>query len=72
MEPFEIDDKGHRWKREDDGAIDIFGVEWGHHNGPICVNCGYGFCHHCQELPGISCTVVEAPRQPTVKLLPPA
>lgn len=37
----------HQWKRED-GDIDIFAYEAGHHNGPVCVRCGDGFCRHCE------------------------
>lgn len=49
--------RGHEWRRDDDGEVDIFGVEYGHHNGPICVKCGYGFCHHCADGPGEDCNV---------------
>ena len=48
--------RGHEWKREENGDIDIFGVDSGYHNGPICVKCGYGFCHHCQRGPDEDCT----------------
>ena len=48
--------RGHVWKQNGpDGVIDIFGFESGSCNGPICVNCGYGFCHHCQEEPTVDC-----------------
>lgn len=47
--------RGHVWKKEEDGDIDIFGMSAGHHNGPVCVKCGYGFCHHCHELPQMDC-----------------
>lgn len=46
--------RGHVWRTED-GELDLFGYEHGHHNGPICENCGYGFCHHCQDLPDEDC-----------------
>jgi hypothetical protein len=48
---------GHVWKRDDfdKQSIDIFGKSGGYHNGPVCVNCGYGFCHHCQDKPTKPC-----------------
>lgn len=27
--------------------VDIFALEYGHHNGPECKKCGFSFCHHC-------------------------
>jgi len=55
---YETEARGHVWKRdEDDGEIDIFAYEGGeYHNGPLCVNCGYGFCHHCNDLPDEACS----------------
>lgn len=41
--------KGHQWRTNEDGSIDIFGYDAGLHNGPICVLCGYSFCHHCSD-----------------------
>lgn len=42
--------KRHVWAENDyDGNVDVFGLEFGHHNGPRCVNCGYSFCHHCED-----------------------
>ena len=54
---YEVETRGHIWKTNDyDGSVDIFGFEAGkYHNGPICTVCGYGFCHHCQDLPSIEC-----------------
>lgn len=55
---YEVNPRGHVWKTRDDvgsEGIDIFGYEIGNHNGPICVNCGYGFCHHCEEIPDHDC-----------------
>jgi len=50
--------KGHEWKIDEDGEIDIFAYNpHDPHNGPECVKCGYGFCHHCQELPDDNCPV---------------
>lgn len=58
--------RGHVWKRNDyDRSIDIFGKSAGHHNGPVCVNCGYGFCHHCQTGPDHDCP--KAKRKPKKK-----
>lgn len=49
-------ERGHHWQTLADGDIDIFGYEGGeYHNGPICVNCGYGYCHHCHDVPEVDC-----------------
>lgn len=37
----------HSWKKDFDGKIDIFAYSKGFCNGPRCVICGEGFCHHC-------------------------
>jgi len=37
----------HDWQREEDGSIDIFGMDADFHNGPACIRCGYCYCHHC-------------------------
>jgi hypothetical protein len=38
----------HEWKGDADGSRDIFAYEEGdYHNGPCCVRCHFGFCHHC-------------------------
>ena len=50
----DIENRGHAWRKED-GEIDIFGYSAGTCNGPICDACGYSFCWHCQESPGIDC-----------------
>jgi hypothetical protein len=58
---------GHVWKRDeyDKRSIDIFGYEAGsYHNGPVCVNCGYGFCHHCQDGPTKPCPKAKKTRKP--------
>ena len=37
----------HRWQTYGED-IDIFAYMVGeYHNGPRCVTCGFGFCHHC-------------------------
>lgn len=47
--------RGHVWQ-EFDGEIDVFAYEDGsYHNGPRCIKCGYGFCHHCQPGPDHDC-----------------
>lgn len=50
--------RGHVWKTEDDGDVDIMANAGGIHNGPECVKCGYSFCHHCAEngLPAEDCS----------------
>ena len=47
--------RGHVWLKNEDGSVDIFGIAYGYHNGPICELCDYGFCHHCQDLPSVDC-----------------
>lgn len=40
----------HKFKRTEGGDIDIFAYQSGeYHNGPECVRCGAGFCHHCHR-----------------------
>jgi hypothetical protein len=52
--------KGHEWKRDEEGDIEIFAYTNGdHHNGPRCVKCGYGFCHHCSDGPQEDCSTQE-------------
>ena len=45
----------HEWKRDEDGTVDVFGFDADTHNGPVCVRCGYGYCHHCQKEPSAPC-----------------
>lgn len=41
----------HEWVK-DNGRVDIFAYEVGeYHNGPKCIKCDYGFCHHCNDKP---------------------
>jgi hypothetical protein len=51
MYKFEINPRGHIWKKNDwNNEINIFGYERGEYcNGPVCIVCGYGFCHHCED-----------------------
>lgn len=52
--------RGHVWATDEDGVLDIFAYEGGdYHNGPKCVKCGYGFCHHCKEGPAKDCSSQE-------------
>lgn len=40
----------HKWQKNDydKRTVDMFAYEAGeYHNGPRCVRCGAGFCHHC-------------------------
>lgn len=44
-----IEDHGHKLRRDEDGGIDIFGLDYENHNGPICVRCLKAWCHHCRD-----------------------
>ena len=49
---------GHQWITDDDGTVDIFAHSHGEtHNGPVCENCGYRKCWHCNPNPS-KCPVV--------------
>jgi hypothetical protein len=58
MRAYELDPKGHEWAKNDyDGEVDIFAYNPSEYcNGPLCVKCGYGFCHHCESVPDCKCT----------------
>lgn len=57
MRDYEVNTKGHVWqKNEYDDKVDIMAMCYDFHNGPKCINCGYDFCHHCQDGPTIICT----------------
>lgn len=44
---FVTETRGHVWQRDGD-RIDLFAYEENEYcNGPRCIRCGYGFCHHC-------------------------
>ena len=50
--------RGHVWETYvDSKEVDLFSYMRGeYHNGPRCIVCGYGFCHHCKgDIPGVSC-----------------
>jgi len=53
MYDYEKETRGHIWKRDETGNVDIFAYDYDYHNGPRCIKCGYGFCHHCSKLPQI-------------------
>lgn len=38
----------HDWQRDGEGNIDMWGIEYGYHNGPTCTRCDYSFCIHCE------------------------
>lgn len=58
MKDYITNTKGHEWKLdEDDGEVDIFALDYDIHNGPMCINCGYSFCHHCDKEPLEYCTL---------------
>lgn len=44
--------RGHCWKEDEDGIIDVFAYAIGHHAGPVCVKCGWSRCWHCYADPG--------------------
>jgi hypothetical protein len=48
-EPFEkeLEAAGHVLKREEDGSIDQWVLDYEHHNGPGCINCDQSWCSHC-------------------------
>jgi hypothetical protein len=57
VRPYVINNRGHEWMLKENGLIDIFGytAAAGWCNGPVCVKCGYGFCHHHHSEPQEDC-----------------
>lgn len=51
--------RGHVWKTGDDGDVDIMAYARDPHNGPECMNCGYCFCHHCEDGPTEDCSTAD-------------
>ena len=49
--PYETSPRGHKWAViEGTDELDIMAYTDGVMcNGPRCVKCGYGFCHHCSK-----------------------
>lgn len=37
----------HDWIRDDDGEIDLWVMDVGYHNGPMCKRCHVSVCEHC-------------------------
>lgn len=54
VKPYVKEPMGHVWRKYGE-YVDIFGYDIGFHNGPVCEVCGYGFCHHCRDLPSVVC-----------------
>jgi len=57
---YETNSRGHVWKKTewDHEETDVFAFcEGDMHNGPRCVKCNYGFCHHCEVLPVMDCSI---------------
>lgn len=44
-----LEKAGHVLKRDEDGEIDAWVLDFGYHNGPGCVNCGASWCEHCKD-----------------------
>lgn len=42
-----IPSKKHLWRLDEKGEIDIFAMDYGYCNGPVCRVCGHSFCVHC-------------------------
>lgn len=52
--------KGHMPILEENGNLDVFVLEYDHHNGPGCSACGWSCCHHCDSIESIpECTSIE-------------
>ncbi len=45
--PWELDPKGHKWKRRKDGTVEHFEMGEDFCEGPLCASCGFIFCIHC-------------------------
>jgi hypothetical protein len=45
----ELEAAGHVLRRDEDGRVDNFVMEYGFHNGPGCVNCHDSWCEHCGD-----------------------
>ncbi len=40
---------GHTPKLDEDGELDMFTLDYDHHNGPGCTACGQTWCEHCRN-----------------------
>lgn len=38
----------HDWKLDKNGEIDMWAMESGYHNGPMCKRCYHSVCVHCE------------------------
>ena len=45
----QLEAAGHVLKRDEDGEVDNWVMDWDYHNGPGCVNCHDSWCHHCED-----------------------
>lgn len=57
-------DRGHVWKTDEDGDVDTFAMSYEFHNGPVCVRCGYSYCHHCDHGPKEDCDFIDQLEMP--------
>lgn len=39
--------KGHEWRKNENGNVDVMAYSFGDCNGPVCVKCDFSFCQHC-------------------------
>jgi hypothetical protein len=37
----------HDFYKDPLGEVDVWRIESDYHNGPQCMRCGWGACHHC-------------------------
>jgi hypothetical protein len=40
----------HVLRLDDSGNVDVFGLCYETHNGPVCINCGDSWCQHCADV----------------------
>lgn len=38
----------HLWKKDENGNVDEWAMEFDYHQGPVCERCGHSFCIHCE------------------------
>lgn len=38
----------HIWRKDENGEIDEWAMEYEYHQGPVCERCGDSFCIHCE------------------------
>lgn len=44
-----LEDAGHVLKRDKNGDVDEWVLEYDIHNGPGCINCDESWCRHCED-----------------------